>query len=197
MQARAESPPAEEESQVDEPQVEAVPVARPRAYSPPQGYAPQGYPPPVYAPPTYPPQSYGPPPLLAYDDSKKYPALGLLLELLVPGLGSVYADHPTGAATTWGLMLGGAAMLVVGINQQQTYGDVRQTSNAGISMAVTGVVMVICGRAYGLIDSWASSSDYNSALATRLGLAQGSLIVAPIPTGGGRMAWGPGLSLRF
>jgi hypothetical protein len=198
LHARAQSSP-----EADEPQVEPSPAVPPRAYVPPPpayppaGGGPQGYPPPIYAPPSYPPPIYGPPPLLAYDTDKKYPAVGLLLELFVPGLGSVYGDHPAGAAATWGLMIGGVGMMVAGLEQRQTDGDIRRVSDAGLSMAFTGIVMVLCGRVYGLIDSWSSSSDYNTALAARLGLAQGSMIVAPIQAAGGRLAWGPGLSLRF
>jgi hypothetical protein len=200
MQARAESPPQAEDQadEEDEPQVEPVPSAQPRPYAaPPQSYAPPVYAPPSYPAPGYPPAGFGPPPLLAYDSARKYPALGLLLEIFVPGLGSVYADHPGGAAATWGLMLGGVGMIAVGLSQQETHGDVSGPTNAGISMAFTGLVMVVCGRVYGLIDSWSSSTDYNVDLAARLGIAQGSVIVAPVKAPDGRMAWGPSLSLRF
>jgi hypothetical protein len=165
------------------------PAAQPPAYAPPPGY-----------PPPYP---YGAAPgygglnmqsMYLYESQKKSPALGLVLDLLIPGVGSIYADHPQGALITWGLMIGGIAAIVLADDHRQTSGDI---SRPDTNLIVAGVVMILGGRIYGIYDGYASSADYNRALAQRLGLPPGvALGIVPIRQREAT-AFGPTLSWRF
>jgi hypothetical protein len=173
---------------------------------PPAGFAAPG------AQGNAPPSSYGNPPpsaypgappgpdprsLALYADEKKTPVVALLLELWIPGLGSVYAGHAAGALVTWGLTIGGVAMLVWGLEQNaDTYNPTLGTSqhrSGGDGMIVAGALMMVGGRVYGLVDSWSSTNDYNDNLASGLGVA---FTIAPVRAGR-QLAWGPALSLRF
>jgi hypothetical protein len=160
--------------------------------APPSSY---GTPPPSAYPGT--PQGPNPRSLALYADEKKTPVVALLLELWIPGLGSVYAGHAAGALVTWGLTIVGVAMLVWGLEQNaDTYNPTRGTSqhrSGGDGMIVAGALMMVGGRVYGLVDSWSSTNDYNDNLASGMGLA---FTIAPVRAGR-QLAWGPALSLRF
>jgi hypothetical protein len=175
---------------------------------PPPGYPPPGYPPPGYPPPGYQPGPYPPPPyppyppyaspyglnpqaIYLYENGKKSAGLALVLELLVPGVGSIYADHAWGAAITWGLMLTGIGMVAWDFART----DPAQTGPHEVAFA--GLLVVFGGRIYGIVDSIVSTGDYNQALAQRLGLPP-TIAVTPAPIRmGERVAWGPALTLRF
>ena len=187
-----------------------------RAQAQPSAAAPAPYAlPPAYPPPAYPPAAqapdYGYAPLprpqpspqqfALYQDNKKNPGVALLLELFIPGVGSIYADHAVGAAVTWALQIGGLLVAVWGIGQlrdpEAPESVMRRPNNdAAVSAIVAGFAIAVGGRIYGLVDSWSSASDYNSALAAQLGIADASFIIAPMRAGNG-LAWGPALSLRF
>jgi TM2 domain-containing membrane protein YozV len=188
----------------------------PGAYPPPQSYPPQGtyppqggypqqggYPPPGGYPgyPVYPanPYSYDPQALTIYQQEKKEVALALALEFVIPGVGSIYAGHARGAAITWGLTLGGFALILVwvaDVSHSINDGTSSHEPNQALLLGAMGLIMG--GRIYGLYDAYASTTDYNRQLAARLGLpAAFSLGVTPIKSGHNQMAWGPSLSLRF
>lgn len=161
---------------------------------------PYPQPPPGYAP--YPGGSPYPDPraVYAYEAAKKSVAAALVLEFVVPGIGSVYADHAIGALITWGLLLGG---IVVAIQAVETRDDPYGNSDVHLSggLLSVGLVMMIGGRVYGFVDAYSSTTRYNRQLAARLGLAPDlSLSVAPFrveTAQGPRLAFGPALSLRF
>ena len=138
--------------------------------------------------------------MYAYESQKKQPALAIVLEVVVPGVGSIYADHAVGALITWGMSIVGFVLIVRG------WADTFNNSFAGNSNSSSaeteiwlGLGLVLAGRIYGLVDAYSSSKDYNIALAQRLGLPP-SVALAPAPikvAGTNSVAWGPALTLRF
>lgn len=188
----------------------------PGAYPPPGGPPPQaGYPPPGgggYAPaapypgyPAYPPPPYGydPQRLMLYDQQKKDVAVAMLLEFLIPGLGSIYAGHAVGAAITWGLTLGGfvlAMIWIADINDSlndDLNNDTSSSRRPNPALLLGAMGLFVAGRVYGLYDAYAATKVYNGELATRLGLSPGfSLGLTPIRSGH-HLAWGPSLALQF
>jgi hypothetical protein len=177
------------------------PQGAPPPYAPPPGYAqPPQYPPPApygYGAPN--PYGWGGQPgfnqqaLFVYENEKKSPGVALLVNFLFPGLGSIYADHALGALLTWGLIIGGVAVAVAGINQDLENGR-TEVNPAPI---VAGYVMVIGGIVYSYVDAYTSAKAFNRALAQRLGLPVGfTLAPAPIVVGTS-VAWGPAIGFRF
>jgi hypothetical protein len=169
-------------------------------------------PPPPYAPPPQapPPPPYGAPnpyggwgsspygfsqqAVFMYENEKKNAGIALLINFLLPGLGSIYADHAMGALLTWGLIFGGVAVAVWGINQ----GAQNGSGTINPAPILVGYLMAISGVVYSYIDAYASTKAYNRALAQRLGLPAGfSLGPAPLLVDGQSTAWGPALSFRF
>ena len=102
---------------------------QPQAAAPSQG-PPPAAPPPApypYGAPCYGAQPYGAPPygagpyinpqsLYLYESEKKTPAIAVLLSLLVPGVGNLYADTIAGAAITWALIIGGFVVVANGVH---------------------------------------------------------------------------------
>jgi hypothetical protein len=144
---------------------------------PAQGYAP-GY-------------AISPQAMFLYEEEKKSPGIALLLSLLLPGLGNIYADHPVGAVITWALIIGGVSIAVYGIQHVNPEGG----GGDGVGMFFLGWVVALGGVVYSLVDSYQSAKEYNHELARRLGLP--FVGVAPIRMTGGETAWGPALVLRF
>jgi hypothetical protein len=146
--------------------------------------------------------SYGvsPQAMMFYDNEKKNAGIAVLLEFLVPGVGSVYADHGMGALITWGLMIGGFVVIVWDLESQFTTNpDGTTTTNGSFDATpvLLGIGLILAGRIYGFVDSYSSCTNYNRALAQRLGLPLGvALNLAPIRMDQ-NVAWGPALSLRF
>jgi hypothetical protein len=137
--------------------------------------------------------------VMAYENQKKTPALGLLLELFtLPGIGSLYGDHPQGALITWGGMIGGIVLAVAGANKLSEGDRINDesTRDTGGLMLTVGILSVIGFRVYGLVDSWQSCVSYNRELSKRLGLPPLMVNLAPVSTDRG-LAWGPALQLRF
>lgn len=141
--------------------------------------------------------------LMAYENQKKSPPLALVLEFfLFPGVGQIYADHVEGALITWAGIGGGLALVIVGVSQYQSDWDSstgttssHNNDSAGV-LIVGGALVMVAARIYGLVDSWQAASNYNAALAKRIGVPAWSGVVAPIKTDHG-LAWGPALQLRF
>jgi TM2 domain-containing membrane protein YozV len=179
--------------------------AQPPAAAPPQGPPPAPYP---YGAQPYGAQPYGAQPygagpyinpqsLYLYENEKKTPAIAVLLSLLVPGVGNLYADHIAGAAITWALIIGGAVVAVNGVHTTTDSSGFVTNTQYNSGEITLGVLMFVSGIIYSPIDAYVSSVDYNRALAQRLRLPTGFVLApAPIRTERG-VAWGPGLSLRF
>jgi hypothetical protein len=172
----------------------------PAPYAPPDQWAP---PPPAGTPPPAPaygaaPPGYAPSPLpyMAYESNKKSQGLALVLEFLIPGVGSAYAEHAMGAAITWGGMLGGVALIVGGLSDTRSQGDVQTLTDQGAAMITVGIVAILGFRIYGFVDAYSSTGDYNVELARRLKLPDINLSVAPLRTPQGT-ALAPTLTLRF
>jgi Borrelia membrane protein P13 len=199
----------------------AAPAAAPAPYGAYDPYAPQpayGAPPPQYGapPPQYgaPPPQYGAPPygygyaggptpmqLMMYESGKKTPGLALVLDIIFPGIGSIYADHATGAAITWGGMIGGFVLIVVGVNQQvhalnQNQSSDGTISDAGVGLILVGALASIGFRIYGVVDAYSSAKDYNANLAKSLRLPEMNLSLAPLRTPQST-ALAPTFTLRF
>jgi hypothetical protein len=196
--ARAADGPAEAAPPPSAP-AEAAPGSGPAEAAPapaPTG-APYAPPPAFYAPP---PPLDGPAPgavtpqqLTAYESGSKSRVGALALELFIPGLGSIYADHAQGALVTWLGIIAGTGMVVYGaVNLDEP----PPRDEQGETMLSIGVLMLVGFRIYGVVDAWSSAGEYNEELATRLGMHAMSLTVAPVATAHGP-AWGPSLSLRF
>ncbi len=115
---------------------------------------------------------------LIYDDGSKSTAGAVALELLFPGLGSIYAEDQRGALITWGLVAGGLAAVLVGVSQVHIYGPDRpapppmteKTSPLALPLIIGGTAVAIYGRVYGLQSAASAADRYNTALRTSLGL---------------------------
>jgi hypothetical protein len=143
---------------------------------------------------------YGPNPqtMMLYESQKKIPGIALLLEVFVPGVGSIYADHATGAFITWGLTVAGFVLIMAAFQEAWDNDLNAQDTSSGFNENAIwlGLGLMLGGRVYGLFDSYSSAKDYNAALAQRLGLGPMHVSLAPIRMGG-VTAWGPALSFRF
>jgi hypothetical protein len=135
--------------------------------------------------------------MFVYEAQRKSSAVAVLLSILVPGVGNIYADHAIGAVITWGLIIGGAVVVANSVhNTTDASGYVTNTSVSSSEVTV-GIFMILGGFIYSPIDAYLASENYNHALAQRLGLPTGfALGPAPIRTDRS-VAWGPGLSFRF
>ena len=116
---------------------------------------------------------------LIYDDEAKTAVGAVALELLFPGLGSVYAEDQRGALITWGLVAGGFAAALVGLSQVHIYGPdgpeppptPEKTSPFALPLIIGGAAVAIYGRVYGLQNAAGAAARYNTTLRTSLGLA--------------------------
>jgi hypothetical protein len=178
------------------PSVPQQPPPAPPAPYPPAGYPPPGYPPPgFYGPATYPYEATFAA-QVAYDAQKKDPFVALLLEILVPGVGSIYAGHALGAVVTWAFLIAGVVLFAIGLDKVSDHGFLGR-SNSGGTEILLGLLVMAGGRVYGFVDSWTSARDHNRKLRERLGLpAFVSLGVVPLRTSAG-LAAGPGLRFTF
>jgi hypothetical protein len=147
-------------------------------------YAPYGSP---YPPPVNPQNWY------LYEASKKSVAVSVILELFIPGVGSIYADHVIGAVITWGLTFAGLVVALSAFDEDQ-YGYPTTYDNDRFTL---GLLLVLGGRIYGIVDSVQSANDFNRGLAARLGLPA-TVAVGVTPLRDGTItAWGPSLAFRF
>lgn len=170
----------------------------------PQPYAP-GYPSPAYPAPFPGPYPYGPgyaypyapgyAPYARYESEKKSPLLGFGIEFLIPGLGSIYADHAWGAVITWGLMVGGVVVLLSGIETDRSANGDYET-RFDEDQIVIGLLMILGGRIYGLVDSVVAARSYNEQLRQKLGIAS-HFSIEPIRLANGSVTAGPSLRMQF
>jgi TM2 domain-containing membrane protein YozV len=135
--------------------------------------------------------------MFIYEAQRKSSALAVLLSILVPGVGNIYADHVMGAVITWALIIGGVVVAANSVHNTIDSYDYATSSNVNSSELTLGIFMILGGFVYSPIDAYFASESYNHALAQRLGLPTGfALGPAPIRTDRS-VAWGPGLSFRF
>jgi TM2 domain-containing membrane protein YozV len=135
--------------------------------------------------------------MFLYEAQRKNGGVAVLLSLLLPGAGNIYADHFVGAVITWALIIGGVAVTVNSIHTSADSYGYTTTDSANSGELTLGLLMLLGGVVYSPIDAYLASESYNQALAQRLGLPNG-LVLAPEPIRTDRgVAWGPGLSLRF
>ena len=115
---------------------------------------------------------------LIYEEGSKSTAGAVVLELLFPGVGSIYAEDQRGALITWGLVAGGLAAVLVGVSQVHIYGPdgpapppmPEKTSPFALPLIIGGAAVAIYGRFYGLQSAASAADRYNAALRTSLGL---------------------------
>lgn len=190
------------------PPQQAAPVPYdPYAPQPAYGAPPPGYgaPPPGYGAPAY---GYGygyapygaptPMQLMAYENEKKSAGLALVLQILLPGAGSIYADHVAGAAITWGGMIGGIALIIAGVNQDvRSINGQSTTSSQGDGLILAGVGAYLGFWIYGFVDAYQSANEYNANLAKKLRLPMMDLSLAPLRTAAQSTALAPTLTWRF
>ncbi len=166
--------------------------------SPPQG--PPGpvqpLPPPYGAPAAPGGYGYGQPygfnqrSLFLYENDKKNPGVALLLNFLIMGAGSIYADHVAGALIAWALVVGGVVVVVWAAGPDRTDGETQLGVTGGVLALLSGVI-------YSYVDAYQSAKEYNRTLARRLGLPA-DLVLGPAPIRTGEtIAWGPAVTLRF
>jgi hypothetical protein len=132
-------------------------------------------PPAAYAAPvqpiTQPPPPPPPPhlqvvPLYVYEHESKSQFGALVLEWFLPGGGSLYAGNPGGAVKTWGMIVVGAALVLIGIDRRDDGHDDDVTTG----MVYGGMISLLAGRIFGLVDAWTAAGEHNDGLRANLGL---------------------------
>jgi hypothetical protein len=126
-----------------------------------------------------------------------------LLEFVVPGLGSIYGDHLTGALINWGLEILGVVLIVDSLNirsncvdDRSGYSHCEPEVNSG--ELLVGLGLLLGGRVYGFVDAYSSTNDYNRRLRRQLGLPDWVAFgIAPIRSARNDVAYAPTLRLRF
>jgi hypothetical protein len=116
--------------------------------------------------------------LIYYQDDAKNSAAAVVLEIVMPGLGSVYAEDHWGAAITWGLLAAGATAVLVGASMVPPddaggpgLGSMQQKTNPlALPLVIGGLAVAVYGRVYGVQNAIRASDRYNTALRTSLGL---------------------------
>jgi len=135
----------------------------------------------------------------AYEEQKHSVVAAMVMEIFVPGLGSIYGDHWQGALLNWALEVGGILVIVSAIHTSTTSNDYGSTSTPDIdgSKLAVGLLMVVGGRTYGLVDAHQSNKEYNQKLRRKLGLPEWTAFsIQPIRTREG-MAYAPSLHFMF
>lgn len=143
------------------------------------------------------------PPLTAqqyftYEQQKKNPLLGLGLGV-VPGLGSLYGDHLSGALVSWGGLAVGIPLVVLAVQvggEKDSSGQTHIQGAAGGVLLTTGIVLILASEIYSVVDGYRAPKAHNAALARRLGFPDPNLALVPVTTDRG-LAWGPALTVRF
>jgi hypothetical protein len=133
---------------------------------------------------------------MAYENDKRNRGVAFLIELFLPGGGSIYSDHFAGALLTWGLIVGGVVLVVTSIHSENS-GTEYSSVKINETQLLVGVVAVLGGRIYGFVDAVSSVSTYNQKLRRSLGLPEWvSVGVTPIRTRDD-VAYAPTLRVAF
>jgi hypothetical protein len=131
--------------------------------------------------------------LMMYEREKKSPGLALVLDIVFPGAGSIYADHPWGALVTWGGMIGSLFVALAGLEYDSSH---QNGTSDGEALFFLGLAGVGAFRVYGVVDAYSSAKDFNADLARRLRLPEIFVSLAPIRAREST-ALAPTLTLRF
>jgi hypothetical protein len=142
--------------------------------------------------------------MFLYEAQKKNELLALVIEIFIPGVGSIYADHVAGALLTWATFVGGVVLIFWWLGQNVNTNDpyaasssVNDNGRRDVWAIYAAVGLIVGGRIYGLVDSYTSAKEYNRALRARLGLPEWTALgVVPIRTDRA-VSWGPSLTFRF
>ena len=184
-----------------QPSTPAPTTAPPSGYPP--GTPPPNYPPPPpYAAPYYPGVAPNQMAFFTYEAQRKNVGIALLLEFVVPGLGSVYGDHAVGALITWACFLAGIVLIVWGVSNIAGDSYAANGARNGDDTAVTigvlgGVVLILGGRIYGFVDAYRSTDAFNRQLRMRLGLPPGFSMGLGGVGSGSALGFGPHVRFTF
>jgi hypothetical protein len=142
-----------------------------------------------------PPRPFVPTPemaaLIAYEREKKELLVALVMQWLVPGLGSLYAEHPAGAFTTWAALAAGIGVTVWNVDRIS-----RDEPYAAAGIAA-GATVILAGLAYGFLDTYHATVGFNRRLRERYHVPEGiTLDVGGIRTPEG-IAFGPRIGFAF
>ena len=130
-----------------------------------------------------------------YEASRRSQGVALVVELFMPGFGSIYGDHWQGAAITWSMNVTGFVATTWGAWQIGS-GESDRSDLAPTAM-LAGLGLMVASRVHGLIDAYRSTGRYNRRLARRFGL-DARMVLAPIPLQvSGQTALGLGASWQF
>jgi hypothetical protein len=130
-----------------------------------------------------------------YEASRRSQGVALVVELFMPGFGSIYGDHWQGAAITWSMNVTGSVATAWGA-WQLGFGE-SDSSDLPQAAMLAGLGLMVASRVHGLIDAYRSTARYNRRLARRFGLV-GRMVLAPMPLQtSGQAALGLGASWQF
>jgi hypothetical protein len=95
---------------------------------------------------------------VSHEDDPKSATAAVALELLFPGLGSLYADDPGGALVTWACLAGGLTAALMGASQLHLAGPdgpdpsamPARTSPLALPLIIGGTAVALFGRLHGL-----------------------------------------------
>jgi hypothetical protein len=118
-------------------------------------------------------------PIATYEDRSKSMVGAVVLEIALPGAGSLYAHDPQGALLTWGLSAAGLAAFFVGLSQLHLYAPdgpppppmAPKTSPLALPLILGGAALGIYARVHGIQSAAAAADRYNAALRASLALA--------------------------
>ena len=111
--------------------------------------------------------------LLAYESEKKSEAVALMLELVLPTLGHVYAgDFKRGVIPAL-VSVGGMAAWMIG-----AVGSAFNSNDADNWMRF-GAIAAIGGRVWGLVTAPGTAKQFNERLRQKLGIETTSISVGP------------------
>ena len=106
--------------------------------------------------------------MFLYEEQRKSSAVAVLLSILIPGVGNIYADHVVGAIITWALIVGGVAVVGNSVHNTTDGYSYPNTTNVNSSELTLGIFMILGGFVYSPIDAY-----FASRLQPRVGAAVG------------------------
>jgi len=149
------------------------PGTAPPSYAQPPGTAPPAYGQPAYGQPGYGQPGYGQPGYaqpgygygydmqmreMRYHSESKSVALAVILDLVLPGVGNIYADAFLYSVVTWAGLIGGIYLMTAGI-----------ADDSG-AMLTTGALLFPGAYIFGIVTAGMNASSYNADLRVQLGL---------------------------
>ena len=83
--------------------------------------------------------------MFLYEEQRKSSAVAVLLSILIPGVGNIYADHVVGAIITWALIVGGVAVVGNSVHNTTDGYSYPNTTNVNSSELTLGIFMILGG----------------------------------------------------